>query len=142
MIHKILLPTDGSEYAEKTVQYALEFAKFVGATVVVMHGYNPPFALRKRAALMLEEVRRSLEEEAKALVTETAELFEAAGLTVSALVVEGSPAESILQAAEMEKPDLIVMGAHDGDEGISALVLGSVAERVIAHASIPVLVVK
>ncbi|NWF63606.1 MAG: universal stress protein [Chloroflexi bacterium] len=55
MIKKILLPTDGSEYAEKTIIFAIDLAKSLGAGVDVMYAFHPVPSLRKRAAMMLEE---------------------------------------------------------------------------------------
>jgi nucleotide-binding universal stress UspA family protein len=57
------------------------------------------------------------------------------------LVIEGSPSEAILLAAETDQPDLIVIGSRSGG-GLPGLNLGSVAERVVRRAAAPVLVVK
>jgi nucleotide-binding universal stress UspA family protein len=141
MFQKILLPTDGSENAEKTIQYAIQLAQLSQATIVVMYAYNPQLALRKRAAVAAEAFRASLQEEAMEIVTEVAEHIKAAGLAVSALAVEGSPAEAILHASEDVQPDLIIMGSRGGG-GLPGLALGSTAERVVRHSTVPVLVVK
>lgn len=141
IIHKILVPTDGSDHAEKVTDYALDLAKLTGAAVVVMHAYSPPVILRKRGAIMAEELKNSLVEEAEELVNETAGKFQTLGISVSALLVEGSPAEAILVAVESEKPDLIVMGSR-GAGGMPGLRMGSVAERTVRHSPVPVLVVK
>lgn len=140
MIRKILLPTDGSDYAERTVQYATDLAKLSGAAVVALYAYNPPISLRKQGAMM-EEFRTSLEEEAKEIIAEVAGRLQAEGLLVTALAVEGPAAEAILRAAENEKPDLIVMGSR-GSGGFPGLPLGAVAERVVRMSPVPVLVVK
>lgn len=140
MIRKILLPTDGSDYAERTVQYATDLAKLSGAAVVALYAYNLPITLRKHGAMM-EEFRTSLEEEAKEIIAEVAGRLQAEGLPVTALAVEGPAAEAILRAAEDEKPDLIVMGSR-GSGGFPGLLLGGVAERVVRMSPVPVLVVK
>ncbi|MDQ3250267.1 MAG: universal stress protein [Chloroflexota bacterium] len=141
MIQKILLPTDGSEHAEKTVQYAIDLAKLAGAQVVVMYAYSTPVTPRRRGSIALEAMKASLEEEAKEIVGEVAALVQAAGLRVSALAVQGPPAEAILRAVAEEQPDLIVMGSRGGG-GLPGLRLGSVVDRVVCHAPVPVLVVK
>ncbi len=141
MIKKILLPTDGSEHAEKTVQYTIDLAKSVGASVDVMYAYQSASLLRKRAAAMMEEYRQILEEEAKEIVTEVAERLKAEGIKVTAAVVEGSAAEAILRAADESTPDLIVMGSR-GAGGFANMLLGGVAEHVIHYSKVPVLVVK
>ncbi len=141
MINKILLPTDGSEYAGRTGQYAINVARLSGATVVAMYAYNPPIALRKGGTAFMEEFKTSLEEEAKEIIAEVAGRLQAEGLPATSLAVEGPAAEAILRVAEDEKPDLIVMGSR-GSGGFPGLPLGGVAERVVRMSLVPVLVVK
>lgn len=141
MIKKILLPTDGSEHAEKTVQYAIELAKSVGASVDVVYAYQPAGSLRRRAAMLLEEYKKAMEEDAKEIVTEVAERLKAEGITVSAAVVEGPPAEAILRAIDELEPDMVVMGSR-GAGGFANMLLGGVAEKVIHYSPKPVLIVK
>jgi nucleotide-binding universal stress UspA family protein len=140
MIQKILLPIDGSEHADKTVQYAIDLAKLAGSHVVVMYAYNAPIVPRRRGAFAVEELKSSLEEEAKEIVGEVAVHIQAAGLTVSAVAVEGWPAEAILCMVEDEHPDLIIMGSRGG--GLPDLRMGGVADCVVHHSPVPVLVVK
>lgn len=141
MIQKILLPTDGSEYAEKTIQYAIDLAKAVGASIEVMYAFQPSASLRKRAAMMVEEYRKALEEDAQEIVAEVADRLKADGVAVSATVVEGPAAEAILRAIDELNPSLVVMGAR-GEGGFTNMLLGGVAEQVVRHSPVPVLVVK
>ena len=142
MTQKILLPTDGSEHAEKTIQYAVSLAKATGATIVALYAFNPPLSLRsQRGAAMMEEFRTSLEAEAKDIIAEVAERLAKEGLNVTAMAVEGSPAEAILRAAEDEKPDVIVMGSR-GSGSLPGLILGGVAEKVVRYSPVTVTVVK
>jgi nucleotide-binding universal stress UspA family protein len=140
MIKKILLPTDGSEYAEKTILFAMDLAKSLGARVNVMYAYQPTL-LRKRAAILTEEYRHALDEEAREIVSELAERFKAEGIPVEATVVEGSAAEAILRAVDELNPDLVVMGSR-GEGSFANALLGGVAEQVVHHSRSPVLVVK
>lgn len=141
MIKKILLPTDGSEHAEKTVQYTIDLAKSLGASVDVLYAYQPASLLRKRAAAMMEEYKNILEEEAREIVADVAARLKAEGLSVTAVVVEGAAADSILRVSEESKPDVIVMGSR-GEGGFANMLLGGVAEHVIHYSKVPVLVVK
>ncbi|MBK9926365.1 MAG: universal stress protein [Anaerolineales bacterium] len=141
MIKKILLPTDGSEYSQKTVQYAIDLARSLGASVDVMHAYQSASFLRKRAAAMMEEYKQMMEEDAKEIVTEIAEQLKSEGIQVSAVVVEGPAAEAILRAVDELNPDVIVMGSR-GVGGFSNMLLGGVAEHVVHYSKVPVLVVK
>ena len=141
MIKKILLPTDGSEHAEKTVQYAIDLAKSLGASVDVMYAYQSVSLLRKRAAAMMEEYKQIMEEDAREIVSEVAARLKAEGIKVTAVVVEGAAADAILRAAEDSKPDVIVMGSR-GEGGFANMLLGGVAEHVIHYSKVPVLIVK
>ena len=141
MTNKILLPTDGSEHSENTIQYAINHAKLTGASIVVMYAYNPQLIFRKRGTLVAEELKSSLEEDAREIVEDVSERLKTEGLSVSALAVEGPPAEAILRAIEEEKPDLVVMGSR-GASGLPGLTLGSVAEKVVRYSPVTVVVVK
>ena len=142
MIKKILLPTDGSEHAEKTIQYAVSLAKATGAAIVAIYAFNPPLSLRnQRGVAMMEEFRVSLEAEAKDIIGEVAERLSKEGLNVTARAVEGALAEAILRAAEDEKPDVIVMGSR-GSGSLPGLTLGGVAEKVVRYSPVTVTVVK
>jgi nucleotide-binding universal stress UspA family protein len=141
MIERILLPTDGSEHSEKTVRYALDFARLHNAEVVVVYVYSPSGMGWRRGAAMLESVRQSLEEEGHEIVGEVAQRVQKLGLRCAALVIEGSPAEGILKAIDEDVPDLVIMGSR-GSGGFAGLSLGSVAETVVRHSAVPVLVVK
>lgn len=140
MIEKILLPTDGTEFSEKTVDFAIDVASMCNAVVVVMYAYSTP-TLRRGGETMIEDLRTSLEEEAREIVGEIAERVRAAGITTTTLVVQGTPVEAILKAADEELPDLIVIGSG-GRSHMSGVLVGSVAERVVRYADAPVLVVK
>lgn len=140
MIQKILLPIDDSEHSEKAILYATDLAKLTHATIIVMHAFHIP-VFRKRGTAAVEDFKISLGEEAKELVAEVAAQLQNEGVTASGLVVEGSASEAILQAAETDQPDLIVIGSRGGG-GLPGLNLGSVAERVVRRAAVPVLVVK
>ena len=141
MIKKILLPTDGSEHAEKTVQYAIDLAKSLGASVDVMYAYQSVSLLRKRAAALMEEYKQIMEDDAKEIVAEVAVRLKAEGIKVSAVVVEGPAAEAILRAVDESSPDIIVMGSR-GVGGFTNMLLGGVAEHVVHYSKVPVLVVK
>jgi len=141
MINKILLPTDGSEHSDHTVQFAIDLAKLTNAAIVAMYAYNPQPILRKRGALAAEELKSSLEEDAREIIGDVATRLKAEGISVSALAVEGPAAEAILRAIEEEKPDLVVMGSRSASS-VPGLTLGSVAEKVVRYSPVSVVVVK
>ena len=141
VLRKILLPTDGSEQAEHQIEVVVEIARATGATITVVHVFSPPGPLRRRGQWMAEDLRASFEEEAKETASDVAGRLAALGLPVTATVVEGTPAEGILRAIEDEKPDLVVMNSR-GASGLPGILMGSVAERVVRHSAVPVLVLK
>jgi universal stress protein A len=142
-IRHILAPTDFSDHSKQALAYALGLAKRFGARLSMLHvveippypveGYAPP-AL---AATFLDDLERQAREEMAQLLPEAA----AEKVAVERLVTVGNPYRKILEVAEAEGVDLLVM-ATTGRTGISRLVMGSVAERVVRHAVCPVLTIR
>lgn len=141
MIHKILLPTDGSAQAEPTIRYALELAASLHAEIIVMYAFDPAKPLRKGSNLLADNLRQSLQQEAREIAQEIGERLRAGGLTVNALAVEGNPVEAILSAIQTETPDLVVMGIR-GKPRLTGLFTHRVTDLVLRHSPIPVLIVK
>jgi nucleotide-binding universal stress UspA family protein len=139
----ILAPTDFSAYSTKAVASALELAKKFGAKLSLLHvvelplypveGYVPP----SLSTTFLEDLERQATEDLAQVVPEA----EAAGVEVERLIAVGTPYRTIIDTAEAERVDLIVM-ATAGRTGFSHLVLGSIAERVVRTASCPVLTIR
>jgi nucleotide-binding universal stress UspA family protein len=139
----ILAPTDFSEYSKQAVASALEWAKKFGAKLTLLHvvelppypieGYVPP----QMSATFLEDLERQASVDLAGLVPEA----EAAGIEVARVVAVGTPYRTIIETAEADQVDLIVM-ATAGRTGFSHLVLGSIAERVVRTASCPVLTIR
>jgi nucleotide-binding universal stress UspA family protein len=139
----ILAPTDFSEYSKQAVACALELAKKFGAKLSVLHvvelppypveGYVPP----SLTATFMED----LEREATQQLAQVVPGAESAGVEVARLVTVGSPYRKIIDTAEAEQVDLIVM-ATAGRTGFSHLIMGSIAERVVRTASCPVLTIR
>jgi nucleotide-binding universal stress UspA family protein len=136
-VDTILVPIDGSVGSERGLAYASLLATITRAEVVVMVAFNPPVAIRRRGLLAVEQARVEMEEDAKDLATEAATLMIDRGHRVRSLVVEGEPAEAILETAEAENVDLIVMGRR-GRSRLKGMLLGSVSDKVVRHAGIPV----
>ncbi len=122
---KILIATDGSGFGEKAVRDALEIAVTSGSEVVIV-SVAP---------------RESEISDAERFVQKAREMAEDRGIKAETRTPTGTAYEMIVDTAEKERADLIVVGSH-GRTGLSRLLMGSVAERVIGHASCAVLVVK
>ncbi len=142
MYTKILIATDGSENSEVAEDHGLTLAKELGASVTIFHVVEvirPSRSISSPTSLMLDEQKRMLTEEGERIVKEVEKKGEKMGLKVNTAVVEGHPANEILEHAK--DYDLVVVGTL-GKSGISHLVMGSVAEKVVRHSPVPVLVVK
>ncbi|USZ69996.1 universal stress protein (plasmid) [Halorussus salilacus] len=139
MYSRILVPTDGSEHVERVVAHALDIAERDGATVhglyVVDKGGMPELD-----AEMRDEVVKSFERTGAGALDEFRELAEAGGADVVTATAEGKPSKEIVEYVEDNDVDLIVMGTH-GRSGIRNVLMGSVAERVVRHSPVPVLLV-
>lgn len=140
MYETILAPTDGSSGTRKTLEHAISIADDNDATV---HGL---YVLDRRMYLAADddaqdEVMASLESDGEKALTRLRDQVEAADVPVKTDLIEGIPHRSILTHADDIGADLIVMGTH-GRTGRDRLAnLGSVTQRVIENAEIPVFVV-
>lgn len=142
MYKRILVPTDGSERSVKAVEGAARFAKPLGATLVIMTVVEP------YSYTNLAEYRpESIEQYDERVTAEAEERLNEAKAIVDGLGVENrtvmtksfSPAEAIVEQAEKNGCDLIVMASH-GRKGIAAVLLGSETQKVLTHSHFPVMV--
>jgi nucleotide-binding universal stress UspA family protein len=140
-IDLVLVPVDGSPGSERSLAYASLVAGATGARLVVVVAYDPPIAIRRKAGLLeVQHERTEMEQEASELAEEAVALLTARGHSARGIVVRGDPAEAIIEIAERESPDLIVIGRR-GLGRLNGLLVGSVSERVARHADTPVLLV-
>jgi universal stress protein A len=143
---KILVPVDFSPSSKLALAYAMMFAEKFGASVHVFNAWEVPAYLRPDLTVWSGEVSATLSDHAsaeasKALQAFLAETGVAGQANVTSQVIGGAPYSTILTVATEGHFDLIVMGTH-GRTGVSHLLLGSVAERVVRHAPCPVLTVR
>ena len=146
-IRTILLPTDGSECSAKAMAYALSFAKQYGARIVALHVIDRRWEEQTRAAFvevgqdLTQKIQEGYEEEAQRILREITDAAGKAEVPVETRVLTGIPHEEIVRAGREVSADLLIMGTH-GRSGMSHLLLGSVAERVVRKAPCPVLTVR
>lgn len=138
MYDRILLPTDGSDASSRAIEQAIGLAAETGAELHALFVVEDiPYA----PEMMDDEVEgqlRAVGEEALEAIREQAD---AAGVSVVATLEEGAPHDVILDYADAADADLIVMGTH-GRSGLDRYLLGSVTERVVRTADVPVLTVR
>ena len=142
---KIMVATDGSELVRKAVDSAIEIAKLSDAKLYAVHvialgDYYSSIPLSIDA-----EWIEAMEEHLKIKGNEATANVESAGrsanVEVEPVILEGNPANEIVDFAEKNDIELIVMGSH-GKTGIQRFLIGSVAENVVRHSKKSVLVVK
>jgi nucleotide-binding universal stress UspA family protein len=144
MFKHILIPVDGSETAQKAAEQAAALAKAFGSAATVIYVIDPyPFTgLGSDFAYGQAEYLSAATAEAEQAIRAASEALQQAGVTPQTRVVEEHATwRGIIDAARTAGADLIVMGSH-GRHGLEKLVLGSVAQRVLSHAHLPVFVVR
>lgn len=140
-IKKILAPTDFSDLSKVGIGYALEVARDAGAEVIVYHVIDLGDQWSVRPAdfgsvhELLERHKRMLDKFLRANFPDDLNLTE-----VRQVVELGAVAHNIVEIAERERVDRIVMSSH-GRTGFNRLMMGSVSEKVIARAPCPVRVI-
>ncbi len=143
-IKKILVAIDFSKLSHEALDYAILLAEGLGARLTVLYVVEPldftgvdflggtPIATQAIVDEHLKQARRELER------IQTRKLAKLPGATVAVRL--GRPADEIVALGGKGRSNLIVVGTH-GRSGLSHLLMGSVAERVVRHAECPVLVV-
>ena len=142
-IRKILVPTDFSPRSDAALDYAAALATALNAAVHLVHVVEEPFAGGEWEMYVRDpqEIRDQLDADARSRLATTAGRLDSSAVPVSTEIRHGSAFDGILYEAKGIGADLIVMGTH-GRSGLSHLMLGSVAERVIRGAHCPVLTVR
>lgn len=146
MFKRILLASDGSDYALKAAQAAAELAKGLGATVTVLHVFTMPSFQHSIPGVPGAETDPGalnvyIEQVQDAVAKRTGKVLEEAGVPYTNLFEVGHPAEVIVRIAEDDGYDLIVLGSRGLSE-IRSFLLGSVSDKVSHHSHCPVLIVK
>jgi nucleotide-binding universal stress UspA family protein len=146
MYRHILIPTDGSELAEHAVTNGLSLAKSVGAKVTVIiveEPFNWLSVSETQAQRALGELAKHTEQikkHAATVLNRVANAAKQVGVPCDTIQVENAqPYQAIIATAGDRGCDLIVMASH-GRSGLSAVVLGSVTNKVLTHTKTPVLV--
>jgi nucleotide-binding universal stress UspA family protein len=145
MFEAIVVGTDGSETAGKAVARAVELAKMTGSRLLIVSAFEPVAGSRLR-----EEVTQAPadlqwtvnpREDVDATLNDATEQAQAAGVTFESFARQGDPADAILDVAEEQGADLIVVG-NKGMTGAKRFLLGSVPNKVSHHAPCSVLIIR
>lgn len=145
MIGSIVVGTDGSETASEAVRQATDLAKSLGATVHLVSAYEPVSGQRLREER--QEVPADMEwmvnprEDVDNTLRDATGAMEEAGISVETYAREGDPADAILDVAEEQNADLIIVG-NKGMSGAKRFLLGSVPNKISHHAPCSVMIIR
>jgi len=143
---RILVPLDGSPLSEQALPVAMALAQKFGCETILLRVLDIPMPTAPTAHPevtigWVREARAHAHQEAQSYLDARQQEVYRQGIEVRALMRDRSPAEDILQVADSEKVDLIVMSAH-GQGGLARWTFGGVADKVARHSPCPVLLVR
>jgi nucleotide-binding universal stress UspA family protein len=148
MISKILVPTDGSETAQKAARYAIDLAAQLKCSIIVLSIVDNRTMIAQTIPAqeniwhIIEPIEDYLRKAAEAYVGEIKKICDEKGIRSEILVTSGHPSEEITKQAESSNSDLIIMGSH-GRSALAAALFGSVTYSIIhKETKVPVLVVR
>jgi nucleotide-binding universal stress UspA family protein len=136
---RVLVPVDGSEPSDDALVYALE--QFDDAEIVVINVMDPVDSATAWGPGVADDWLSASEERSETILEEAEAIAEDVDRTVETDSVVGRPAHTIVEYADEHDIDHILLGSH-GRDGLSRVLLGSVAETVVRRASVPVTVVR
>jgi nucleotide-binding universal stress UspA family protein len=136
----IVIATDGSDNTQRAISYGIEIAKLSRATVYALHVVDTSSFSQSWTAGR-EAMYEILRKDGQKATSKIKEYGEASGVEVIEVLLEGHPSNEIIDFAENNNIDLIVMGTL-GKTGLDRFLMGSVAEKVVRNSKVPVLVVR
>jgi nucleotide-binding universal stress UspA family protein len=136
-IRRILLATDLSPASDAAADEAIQLARDLRAELLIVSVIDPRRPDAVGASLRMDQRRAAREVTAQALVLRG----RSAGVRTSFLIWEGEPGPAIVEAAQAEDVDLLIVGSR-GRNRVERFVLGSVSDHAVRHASCPVLIVR
>jgi len=145
MFKTILVPTDGSQLSAKAIDTAVDFAKVSGGRIVGLSVAEPyPFTPLAEGAMAADPgiYEESMLAMARQNVQQIADAAAAAGVPCEVIVTQSfSPSEEIISTAQKHECDAIFMSSH-GRKGLSKLFVASETQKVLAHSTLPVLILR
>jgi nucleotide-binding universal stress UspA family protein len=142
MSKRLLVPVDGSDPADAALEFAL--GEYPDADITALSVTDPTdvgYGSVEAAPSTFEHLQRSAEERAEAVLEAARETAAERGIELATETVIGMPSRAIVEWAEHNEVDGIVIGSH-GREGVTRVLLGSVAESVVRRSPVPVTVVR
>jgi nucleotide-binding universal stress UspA family protein len=141
MFEKILVPLDGSKLGAKILPTVVELAKTHNSQVTLIHAcHTADLGVGQVDSRIMEQIPAAEKKVCEAFLSQAGKDLENQGIKVDWVCVEGVPPREIIGYAQKNKMDLICMATHGRSE--VGWALGSTAARVVAHATVPVLLVR
>ncbi|WP_440947830.1 universal stress protein [Methanosarcina sp. T3] len=137
---KIMIATDGSICSRIAANYAIELARLSGGTVYAVYVVSTDYFSSMAVDFDWERMNEALKKEGHAAVSYVKRAGEMDRVDVDPILLEGHPADELIRYAEDNEMDIVVMGSL-GKTGLDRLLLGSVAEKVVRHCKVPVMVI-
>ncbi len=136
-MEKIVVGIDGSESAQRGLEWAVAEARLRGAGLVVVHAWLPPSAVMSPYGATLADPA-ALAETARLTLAESVASVDHTGLEPQQLLIQGPAAPALIEAARGSS--LLVVGSR-GRGGFAGLLLGSVSQQIAQHATVPVVII-
>jgi nucleotide-binding universal stress UspA family protein len=141
LYRNIVIATDGSENSQRAISCGVEIAKLSGATVHALYVVDTPSIISETWTAGKEMVHEMIIREGKKVLSKVKKIIEDSGVEVKEVLLEGYPSEEIINFAENNNMDLILMGTL-GKTGLERFLVGSVAENVVRNSKVPVMVIR
>jgi nucleotide-binding universal stress UspA family protein len=141
MYRRILLVLDGSKMAEQALPHAIAQARQFQAELVLLRVLEPLPEVGGMSKASIEQAKQQTAVLAREYLEGVAARTEEQGVTIQVAAIEGRPNTAILTYAETHDVDLVVLCSR-GRSGLSRWLMGSVADRVVRGATVPVLLVR
>lgn len=138
---KIMIATDGSVCSRMAANNGIELARLSGARVYAVYVVSMEHFTSMAVDFEWEIIHEALKIEGSEAVNYIKGAGDVKGVIVEPVLLEGHPADELIRYAQENEIDIIVMGTL-GRSGINRLLLGSVAEKVVRHSNVPVMVVR
>ncbi|WP_410508372.1 universal stress protein [Methanosarcina hadiensis] len=140
-VRRILIATDGSVAAERAVNCGIKTVGLKGAKVYAVYVIDiTPYKSIIMDESWENETYEKLSKNGLKATSYVEKIAKDAGMEAESVILKGNPAEEILNFAEKQEIDMIVVGSH-GKSAIERFTIGSVSEKVVRNAKVPVLVV-
>ena len=145
MFKKIMVATDGSQTSIRTAELAVDLARLSGGSIIAIYvvdiyrlAHLPGYAAFPSLSSRLMEL---MQREGELAISEVENMACDAGVPFSSIIAEGDPSQEIVKRSHKSGADLLVLG-RIGRSDLEKILLGCVAEKVVRHSKIPVLIVR